>query len=311
MVAPEGLYRTTDGGQLWADVSLIGDAWRPVEGYFESGVVGWVLARSYGPDLWRTRLLRTTNGGLAWQTVTAPFPVRRAASLISEDELDSIDLLLFKDSLGIVCSRRWLMFSTNSGDSWTGFGIPSHWVHGSSGGSHFSFIDGLRGWFLNNLTHDLWRTTDGGASWDCASRDCPGEVVTFLDPKRGYSCIARYPRGRRPRPILFATEDGGATWRRVGRIVTGFSLERPQLTALPKGALFVKSLQAGIEVLMASRDGGRSWREIHRTKGVNFRQCFLNADEGWIVERREDSLAVLHTRNGGAKWEEISSINLK
>lgn len=111
--------------------------------------------------------------------------------------------------------------------------------------------------------------------------------------------------------MLFATEDGGSSWRRVGRIPTSFSLERPQLTALPKGVLFVKSLHAGIEVLMASRDGGSSWKEIHRTKGVNFRPCFLDANEGWIVERREESFVILHTRNGGAKWDEISEISLE
>ena len=108
--------------------------------------------------------------------------------------------------------------------------------------------------------------------------------------------------------MLFATLDGGRTWREGGRILTNLSLARPQLAALADGVLLVKNLHGSIDVLMGSNDDGRNWKELHRTKGTHFNYSFLSAKEGWIVERHEKVFSLLATRNGGVDWEVISQI---
>ncbi len=227
----------------------------------------------------------------------------------SQSQLVPERLLLFKRPFGAVHSRDWLMLTSDSGQSWRGYEIPDDWFPGSLDGSDFFFADEEHGWFLNSRTNGLWRTSDGGVTWDCVDREFRGEVVSFSDPLRGYALTSHYPSGWGARPMLFATLDGGTTWREGGRILTSLSLARPQLTVTPDGALLVKNgLQGPMEVLMGSTDGGKNWKELHRTKWANFNFSFVSANHGWIVERNKLFFTVLASRNGGVDWEVISEI---
>src|SRR5579884_2430838 len=77
------------------------------------------------------------------------------------------------------------------------------------------FVDPLHGWLSapdipggRGRYALTFRTTDGGRSWFHGSESCTGcgGALSFLDRTRGFSLV---------RNELYATRDGGETWRRV------------------------------------------------------------------------------------------------
>ena len=75
------------------------------------------------------------------------------------------------------------------------------------------FLDVRQGWFLQmprDLTAPrvLFRTVDGGESWDDVAHLDTGYDVTFRDSSTGW--LARSPQGGSP--ALMMTRDGGLSW---------------------------------------------------------------------------------------------------
>lgn len=107
------------------------------------------------------------------------------------------------------------------------------------------------------------RTTDGGVTWQSGA--IPGDwggsqpVLAFADAQDGFLLLAGLRGGGGS--VVFATQDGGATWQRVGGADSLGSIF---------GASDAATLWAGNEgdagpvarpVLDVSRDGGRTWAD--------------------------------------------------
>jgi len=107
------------------------------------------------------------------------------------------------------------------------------------------------------------RTTDGGATWH--SMAIPGDwggtqpVLAFADRQHGFLLLATLRGG--PGSTVFATDDGGATWRRAGGLETlGSVFAASDPSTLWSG----NQGDAGpVErsILDVSRDGGRTWAD--------------------------------------------------
>jgi photosystem II stability/assembly factor-like uncharacterized protein len=140
------------------------------------------------------------------------------------------------------------------------------------------FVDPLHGWWLlrhadgETITSTLWRTVDGGRTWEALhdtgvpSADIPAQAW-FLDPLRGV--LMAVPSGGTP--TLFVTGDGGTTWRPSITLASPLPAS-PQVSALlfARGDtlfawLFTHSSalndanRVAATYLLASTDGGQTW----------------------------------------------------
>ena len=92
--------------------------------------------------------------------------------------------------------------------------------------------------------------------------------------------------------LLCATEDGGATWRRVETGVQAWlrALDFPD----PQHGFI-----GGSGVLLASNDGGATWRAVAYPGGKINAVYFEDARRGVLATMQGQLLA---TRNGGETW---------
>ncbi len=155
-------YATTDGGETWAqetDISLppgINNAWLDVwQPTFVSESVAYLPVRSLDSSGNQLLIYRSDDGGEIWIYQDA-IEDGKALDVISTDE-------------GWVAADFALYRTLDGGATWTvvpAVGIPA--------GTFFldvEFVDEVHGWVVTTPDGDNWeplevyRTTDGGASW--------------------------------------------------------------------------------------------------------------------------------------------------
>jgi photosystem II stability/assembly factor-like uncharacterized protein len=198
------IYRTTDGGQSWTNVSNP-LRWTAPSGLSFSGTqIGWSGLYWPGPTL---QVQKTANGGKSWQQLQLPTPAGITNEQIG-DTTTTAPVLIGANGLlpahinmnTNVRQVRLVLYTThNSGTTWTAGTLAnfdsndvyaldtqhvwaeetnSNTLHISSDGGktwaqrvqtpqHFgelSFVDTHNGWAIDDTGH-LYQTTDGGTNW--------------------------------------------------------------------------------------------------------------------------------------------------
>ncbi|MEZ4986380.1 MAG: YCF48-related protein [Saprospiraceae bacterium] len=138
-----------------------------------------------------------------------------------------------------------LLKSTDGGQTWADItpNVPDVQWRG------VSFVSDTRGWTLTS-TGDVYRTTDGGASWALVNTGTMTQegTITFTDANTGYATSFR---------DLYKTTDGGTTWTLIK--ANAFGSYQNQLLVLDEQHLV--STQGGL-VIYASQDGGANWSSV-------------------------------------------------
>jgi photosystem II stability/assembly factor-like uncharacterized protein len=125
----------------------------------------------------------------------------------------------------------------------------------------------------------LYRTHNSGKTWiGMPATTFPVEDVFFLDAMHGWADSAG--PGLNPQ-VLYSTDDGGASWTRVGSLpvdapmgyVYGSAIYRVTFSKDPDGSL--RGWYMGAANLYTSTDGGRSWQPV--------RLAEPEAVKGWIA----------------------------
>jgi photosystem II stability/assembly factor-like uncharacterized protein len=125
----------------------------------------------------------------------------------------------------------------------------------------------------SDLLNPVWRTHDGGQTWDPSSPIPPLPFdpgtptrLTFIDAQTGWLMVVLNPCGTGGcyDDILYSTGDGGQTWRPVSRTFQG------GLSTCHKSGLAFVSAQTGwvagdcsmalVNLLQRTDDGGRTWQ---------------------------------------------------
>ena len=137
-----------------------------------------------------------------------------------------------------------------------------------------------RAWVQHGAS--LWRTTDGGATWQLLTEAAPTRV-SFRTTLEGWgtdgSSIAK-------------TTDGGRTWRVI------FTLPAARVTDWFWDAL--TGWRANGSNMERTTDGGATWRGAATgLQGIDAFK-FVDARNGWAWHHA--SLGLTHTTDGGATW---------
>jgi len=254
--AAAGVFLSTDKGLHWQETGF------PARGS-DPDLVHLALSPDYPQDrtLFATagwRPYRSTDGGNSWQVLgrglPAVFPI--SALTISPDY--SQDRTVYSGGNYLVPR---IFVSTDGGESWqaSGQGLPES----SSGVDAIAFSPGYAtdrtayAWLKNQ---GLYRSTDGGASWEQVFEEEWWSVQSLvLSP--------RFPTDGMLLGVLFVllhqSLDGGFTWQDLS-------------AGLPAGTVWVRALVlspdferdgtlfAGLdEGLIKSTDSGRTWRPVN------------------------------------------------
>jgi photosystem II stability/assembly factor-like uncharacterized protein len=178
----------------------------------------------YDPDRQAGATYLTADGGASWKRVSSG--------------ADSYGSVTFFDRAHIALQS----FGQDRGYRMTEDGGASWRVVRPPGGSAnaLTFLDPGHGWYFGSSARvpqpmDLWRTVDGGRSWQpLGGRGIPlGGIRAapfFLDGDRGVLAVTLVPGGW---PVVLATPDGGDSWQPA-------SLPSPFPGARPLGSGFVR-----------------------------------------------------------------------
>ena len=233
-----GLYLSTDAGRTWRnatppllvgqdvftrlgdDMSAVGqsDLWLPV-----SDVIGLVpFGQSTNGSSRGEGIERSTNGGATWTFAPLPGCLQNCGGNLS---LSFVSPGMGFAVTGPTNTGTSLLFGTDDGGA-TWLQVSSSLILGSgtAGSPQILFTGSLDGWALTgpsmgqggHITSPggvLYRTTDGGVSWELSPGLPSGsyELPTFFGSQEGV-VLGNFEDKAGPYIAVFVTHDGGATW---------------------------------------------------------------------------------------------------
>ena len=259
----DGVYKSTDAGGSWTHVGF-----RDVKQIGEIRIhpedpdIMWVAAQG---NTYRpgpgTGVYKTTDGGASWRRVLEPL----------NESTGAVDLALDFSNPRILYASMW----DNQRTAW----------ELRSGG------DGS----------GIWRSTDGGESWERLSEDLPegmgkiGVAASAARPGRVFAVIeAGDDAGG-----LYRSDDGGDSWEHINkaRNLQTRSWYYMHIFADPNDENTLYVLNAPF---LKSVDGGKSFSRVSVPHGDNH-YLWINPDNSaWMINANDGGANV--SFDGGATW---------
>ena len=282
------LLTTADSGSSWgwSPTGAVAGFGQPQAVDFVSPSEGWVS----GTDAsgWNAMVLHTSDRGATWQSsLTIP---SHSMAVVQFADASSGWVLAGDQSemLGWVASS-----TTDGGATWsTPVALPQDTAgdieaslfeaFAPRGGASAVFMETDHVVGGRNDATTVWRTSDGGATWQLTTRvnDYLIDDMTFSSPKVGWAVGA----------WLWHTVDGGAHWHKV-RAAPLFA----QVTTVGHDVWVVSSHGS-----LHSSDGGATWHTLSSLSGSQV--SFSDRSDGWVV-----GAAYLHTTDGGRTWSRVTT----
>jgi len=188
------------------------------------------------------------------------------------------------------------------------------------------FADANTGWAAargstsTTETKNLFRTTDGGSSWETISLysgdqkpEMHGVSAVYNTSTGSYDvwAVGGWPgffMGTPPFYILYKSTDSGATWT-PGTIEAGWYYSKLQFvdtnTGYAIGDLYPGGSDATSGYIFKSTDGGSSWNSITPSPAPMELAAlhFIDANKGWVAG---NAGTILYTDDGGSSWTSYS-----
>ncbi len=166
---------------------------------------------------------------------------------------------------------------------------------------HFTSRDtGYALWDNNFDDHILWRTLDGGSSWDTLHYNDQSSLTLFDLEVVSFDTLVLLTGPDLPgySPRILRSTDAGATWSLDTMTAAGEPLK--ELFGLPGGALYACGDNGWVA---RSYDAGLTWTaSVITTSGADLTDIlFHNPDTGYAVSR--NGAFMYKTENGGDCWQ--------
>jgi photosystem II stability/assembly factor-like uncharacterized protein len=261
LVAGTRLFRSSDRGDTWVERSLptgLGN----VEVSFTDDASGLLLGIGTPATQCQTQtvsILKTTNGAASWQTI-APTGIADAMCKRGLSSADSTHAFLttYSPNAGSLIYR-----TADAGVNWTASAplpIPPNLV--SHGALFVSITERPRGFGSVVLlgggagqTNDVFRSTDGGATFTYASTVAAEGIVAYVTATRWLQIL--------PPGSSLETTDGGASWHAY---TTDYSQAAPTAPDVVFGDATVGYATAR-GAIQRTVDGGAHWTSV-KTPGT-------------------------------------------
>lgn len=285
-VDPSELWRTTDSGAHWTNVSPPSLPDRIVsytEPYFLLDAMhAWVAqsgqgaAGSAGPYITTSR---TSDGGKTWQNGSSMRAVPAFGALPHAARENQVRL--FPELFFIDQNHGWLLLPTQ-GASPTDYSMPT-----------------------------LYSTDDAGLHWNFTSSAPWAGWMTFSSLTTGWISPTD--------GSLLVTHDGGVTWHIQPLPITlsaGGSIGSPRFFDPQHGQIVVSPSSAMFYELLVTSDGGSTWVVRSLPGELQFTGDFADANHGWALATSASdwdgvwpppaiTLPLYKTDDGGLTWVHV------
>jgi photosystem II stability/assembly factor-like uncharacterized protein len=238
---------------------------------------------------------------------------------------------------GWVLAGNHLLWTSDAGHAWTEITPPASPARELYGAF---FLNASNGWLLRSHGSgegvELARTGNGGAEWSVAAfalgaDDAAGfggeASLDFIDEAHGWAMLRLTSSSNFSLGMLFATDDGGATWKRLPAPPLG---DPVRFVSQSEGWL---SSSSGSNQSYVTRDGGRTWQrtsaapELRRAAPPGVRQAlgenaamsradFADATHGWVIATYAhctgfktgctQTQKLLSTTDGGRTFQDVT-----
>jgi len=267
------LFHTNDGGQSWQQSTIQAPFVRQMT--FIDAQHGWILAgnANTGGPAEIVSVLRTTDGGKTWQSVSSALPA---------DATPPGHLPYGGQKSGI------------------------HFVNASTGWVTGTVMLNSLAWLY--VTHDggsIWHQQTLPLPPGVPPAQFLIQPPTFFSVTDGLLPVrfSDLLTNRDIATVIYVTHDGGTTWRST----------MPVSAALSASHFLDKQhgwLTDGTNLFVTS-DGGQHWAKL--TPSANFKRVtlldFVSQSTGWAISNQGDgSSFLLKTTDGGQTWTQITPV---
>ena len=284
-----------------ADNGLLGDLhWRSIGPGQSGGRVAAVAGTDADSSLYYIGaadggVFRTTNGGATWDDVWAHQPVAAIGALAIAPSAKRVIWVGTGESKprndASYGDGVWL--SEDGGASWLHRGLENSYAISrilvSSRDPHTALAGALGDPFVDSEGRGVYRTTDGGATWQKTlyvaahsgvadlAWDVHGERLVFAAVWQ----FRRVPWSFKSGGVddgIYRSTDGGVTWSKLeGHGLPGGLMGRIGVAVAPSDPQRVYALiQSKEGVLWRSDDAGASWRLVSRDTALNQRPFYMS-----------------------------------
>ncbi|HEY2804929.1 MAG TPA: hypothetical protein VGI92_03635 [Gemmatimonadales bacterium] len=267
--AGDGIYKSLDAGKTWRHLGLRDGQQIPaiaVDPRDPNRVFAAVLGHPYGPNAERG-VFRSTDGGENWQKVLGP-----------DENTGAFDVVFDPSNAQTVYAVLWA-------------GRQAPWEVGGS--------------FLISVNNGLFKSTDGGTTWERVGAGLPGGEqglgriglgVSPSQPQRLYAVVGATRGG-----ALYRSDDGGLNFHvaNTDDRLWGRDGDFNEVRVDPKNAdvLYIANVAC-----WKSTDGGVHFTGFRGAPGGDDSHRFwINPDDTRIIMLAGDQGAII-TVNGGETW---------
>jgi photosystem II stability/assembly factor-like uncharacterized protein len=288
---PPAIGVTRDGGATWESL-----CWP--EGWPSNGTGKAVAFRSslgfvVGAFQSDPFVLRTSNGGATWTSVILPGITRSTGGA----NCGFADVAIIDDQHVWIAGAGGVYHSDDAGRSFSRQALPND---GPCAFGRVAFSDADHVWVTG--TNRIARTTDGGTTWTNWEQPLPVAAyaavndVFFTDTTHGFIATSDSD-GTASRALLFATDDGGQTWRKA--------LETPgifrSLDFVDRDFGFLAGGTTAQGEIWATTDGGQTWERRAALESRDIQVIsFVDREQGYgTISNRP---CIIATTDGGHSW---------
>ncbi|MBY9082425.1 hypothetical protein KIH86_27630 [Paenibacillus sp. HN-1] len=298
------LIGTSDAGHTFQ--TIYEGQWSFSDIDFPDNVYGWALASLEQGETGRY-LIATPDGGSHWKRLS--------------DHPVTFGRVDFSDRLhGFAYDWAFVYYTSDGGKTWSKLTTPAN-----TRGAYFASRS--TGWAVTVAAGDGYRimkTTNGGKTWKTtlkSSFDDPGYAEVYASGNQVWAVLYGGFGMSQTSYSLYASGDGGASWRRVIAQSTAGGGPAPGSgkSGLPKGpvsgkpgnmqlagggAFLLGYSPAGEEIGVGrSYDAGKTWSNLPGIPGYDGKISFTGAKSGWLADRGPDGSSLYMTQDGGATWK--------